>query len=491
LNIYKEYKTWKITSDMINRINDVTWEIPKEGDMLVPVRIHASKSMLENIRGDRTLEQAVNCAKLKGVLKNIVVLPDAHEGYGAPIGGVGAFHFENGIISPGFCGYDISCGVRMLRTNLNTNQLKPKINDLIEKIFRNVPSGLGSKGKIRLNYNQLDDVLNTGAEWAVENGYGWKKDLECMEDCGRMKDADSSKVSDKAKQRGIPQLGSLGSGNHYLEVQRVDKIFLPEIAKQMGIENEGQITAMIHCGSRGLGHQVATDYIRIMEKAMQKYGIKIPDRELACAPVQSSEGRDYFKAACSAVNFALANRQMILHWVRESFERVFGESSEDMGLNLIYDVSHNIIKLEEHEIDGEKSKVWVHRKGSTRAFPPFHPSLPSIYKSIGQPVIIGGSMGTFSYLLIGTESGKETFFSTAHGAGRMMSRHAALRTKRGEDVKRDLEKRGIIIRSAGIKTLAEEADFAYKDVTEVVENCEKAGISKVVCRLKPLGVIKG
>ena len=379
----------------------------------------------------------------------------------------------------------------MLRTNLDERDLNPRIRDLVEKIFKNVPSGLGSKGKIKLTYRQLDDVLNTGAEWAVSNGYGWEKDLEHMEDRGKMKDADSSKVSEKAKDRGIPQLGSLGSGNHYLEVQRVDKIFLPEVAKQMGIEREGQITAMIHCGSRGLGHQVATDYIRVMEKAMQKYRISIPDRELACAPAQSSEGQDYFNAACSAVNFALANRQMILHWVRESFEKIFGRTSEELGLDLIYDVSHNIIKKEEHEIDGSKSRVWVHRKGSTRAFPPMHPALPNDYKKIGQPVIIGGSMGTFSYLLVGIETGEETFFSTAHGAGRVMSRHAALRQKRGEEVKKDLEKRGIIIRSAGLKTLAEEADFAYKNVTDVVEDCEKAGISKVVCRLKPLGVVKG
>jgi tRNA-splicing ligase RtcB len=475
----------------LNKISDVIWEIPKTDKMLVPVRIYASKQMLEKIQQDRTLWQASNCATLKGLLKNIVVLPDAHEGYGAPIGGVGAFDFENGIISPGFCGYDISCGVRMLRTNLNENELKPRTRELIESFFRNVPSGLGSRGKIRLSFNQLDDVLNTGAEWAVKNGYGWERDLERMEDRGRMKDADSSKVSEKAKKRGVPQLGSLGSGNHYLEVQRVDKIFLPEIAKVMGIEKEGQITTMIHCGSRGLGHQVATDYIRVMEKAMPKYGIKIPDKELACAPAQSKEGQDYFKAACSAVNYALANRQMILHWVRESFEKILGKSSEELGLELIYDVSHNIIKIEEHDFDGKRLKVWIHRKGSTRGFPPFHPVLPEIYKKIGQPVIIGGSMGTYSYLLVGTDTGKETFFSTAHGAGRVMSRHAALRQKRGEEVKKDLENRGIAVRSAGWKTLAEEADFAYKNVTEVVETCEKAGISKIVCRLKPLGVVKG
>ncbi len=306
-----------------------------------------------------------------------------------------------------------------------------------------------------------------------------------------MENADSSKVSEKAKKRGIPQIGTLGSGNHYLEIQRVDKIFLPEVAKVMGIESEGQITAMIHCGSRGLGHQVATDYLRVMEQAMRKYNIRVPDRELACAPAQSKEAQDYFKAACAAVNYALTNRQMILHWTRESFQKVFKKTIEELGLELIYDVSHNIVKIEEHEVDGKRMKLWVHRKGATRGFPPFHPALPEIYKNIGQPVLIGGSMGTYSYLLVGTENGKETFFSTAHGAGRLLSRHAALKRKRGEEVKRDMEKMGIIVRSAGWKTLAEEADFAYKNVTEVVETCEKAGISKIVCRLKPLGVCKG
>jgi len=475
----------------LNKINDVLWEIPKSGNMLVPVRVYATNQMLEKIQKDRTLMQATNTAQLKGIVKQSIVLPDAHEGYGFCIGGVGAFDFDNGIISPGGVGYDISCGVRLLTTNLNEKDLKPKIKELMEMIFKNVPSGVGSEGKIRLNSNQLDEVLTTGAEWAVENGYGWKKDLEHMEDNGKMKEADASKVSKEALKRGIPQIGTLGSGNHYLEVQRVDKIFLTDIAKVMGIEKEGQITSMIHCGSRGLGHQVATDYLRVMEQAMRKYNIRVPDRELACAPAQSKEAQDYFKASCASVNYALANRQMILHWVRESFEKVFRKSAEELGLDLVYDVSHNIVKIEEHEVDGKKVKLWVHRKGATRGFPPFHPALPEIYRRIGQPVIIGGSMGTFSYLLIGTETGKETFYSTAHGAGRVMSRNEAIRTKSGQDVKKDLESRGILIRSAGLGTLAEEADFAYKNVTEVVETCEKAGISKIVCRFKPLGVIKG
>ncbi|OGI12104.1 RNA-splicing ligase RtcB [Candidatus Micrarchaeota archaeon RBG_16_36_9] len=474
----------------INKISEFVWEIPRTNNMLVPVRVYSTKQMLEKIQQDRTLMQASNTAQLKGIVKHSIVLPDAHEGYGFCIGGVAAFDFENGIISPGGVGYDISCGVRLLRTNLNENDIKPKIKELIDLIFRNVPSGVGSEGKIRLNTNQLDEVLTTGAEWAVKNGYGWREDLEHMEDRGKMP-CDASKVSKEAKQRGAPQIGTLGSGNHYLEIQRVDKIFLPEEAKVMGIEREGQITAMIHCGSRGLGHQVATDYLRVMEHAMKKYNINVPDRELACAPAQSREAQDYFNAACASVNFALANRQMILHWVRESFQKAFNKSTEELGLELIYDVSHNIVKIEEHEVDGRKVKLWVHRKGATRGFPPLHPILPEAYRKIGQPVIIGGSMGTYSYLLVGTETSKETFYSTAHGAGRLMSRSEAVRTKSGEEVRRELEKKGIIIRTGSMKGLAEEADFAYKNVTDVVETCEKAGISRIVCRFKPLGVIKG
>ena len=475
----------------VNKVKELVWEIPKTDKMLVPVKIYASKAILEKIKADRTLLQASNIAQLQGIVKNTVVLPDAHEGYGFCIGGVAAFDFEKGIISPGGVGYDISCGVRLMRTNLTENDVSKRVKELVDTLFKSVPSGLGSKGKIRLSSGQLDEILITGAEWAVENGYGWQKDLERTEDRGRMKDADADLVSLDAKKRGMPQAGTLGSGNHYLEVQKVDKIFMPEVAKSMGIDKEGQITAMIHCGSRGLGHQVATDYIRIMDHAMKKYKINVPDRELACAPAQSREGQSYFGAACAAVNYALANRQTILHWVRESFQNVFRRTTEDMGLDLVYDVSHNIVKLEEHIVDGEKRKLWVHRKGATRGFPAMHPELPNVYKKVGQPILIGGSMGTYSYLLVGTETSRETFYSTAHGAGRVMSRHEALKRKRGEEVKRDMENRGIAIRSAGIKTIAEEADFAYKNVSDVVETCEKAGISNIVCRLKPLGVVKG
>lgn len=476
----------------LKKISDVVWEIPRSGRMLVPVRIYASEKMLKKIQEDRTLMQASNVAQLKGIVKSSIVLPDAHEGYGFSIGGVAAFDFNEGIISPGGVGYDISCGVRLVTTTLTEQQIKPKLNDVIELLFREVPSGVGAHSKHRFTASELDEILVKGAEWAVGNGYGRKEDLQHIEDYGRIKNADASKVSQKAKQRGMPEVGTLGSGNHYLEIQRVDKIFLPDVAKVMGIEKEGQVTAMIHCGSRGLGHQVATDYIRVMEQAMSKYGITVPDRELACAPAQSSEGQEYFAAASAAVNYALTNRQMILYWVRECFKKAFGKSEEELGLDLVFDVSHNIVKLEEHEVDGKKQKLWVHRKGGTRCFPPGHPQLPTDYSKVGQPALIGGSMGTFSYVLVGTEQAeKETFFSTCHGAGRTASRAAAMRQMRGEDVKRELEKRGIIVRAASVKTLSEEADFAYKDINSVVEVCEQAGISKIVCRLKPLAVIKG
>jgi len=476
----------------VRKVSDVVWEVPRTGRMLVPVRIYASEKMLKKIQEDRTLMQASNVAQLKGIVKSSIVLPDAHEGYGFSIGGVAAFDFNDGIISPGGVGYDISCGVRLVTTKLTEQEIKPKLQQLIESIFREVPSGVGAHSKLRISTSQLDEILNNGAEWAVGNGYGRKEDLQHTEDYGRIKNADASKVSQKAKQRGQPEVGTLGSGNHYLEIQKVDKIFLPEIAKVMGIENEGQVTAMIHCGSRGLGHQVATDYIRVMEQAMQKYNITVPDRELACAPAQSIEAQNYFAAASAAVNYSLANRQVILHWVRECFKKTFGKSEDELGLDMIFDVSHNIVKLEEHEVDGKKQKLWVHRKGATRGFPPHHPQLPSDYKETGQPIIIGGSMGTFSYVLVGTEQAeKETFSSTCHGAGRVSSRAAAMRQMRGEDVKREMEKRGIIVRSASIKTLAEEADFAYKDINSVVEVCEQAGISRKVCRFKPLAVIKG
>lgn len=387
---------------------------------------------------------------------------------------------------------DINCGVRLLRTNLDKPDVEPKLRQLVETLFRNVPSGLGSTGHVKLTPHQLDGVLEQGARWAVENGFGWKEDIERLEEGGCMAGADAKKVSTGAKQRGFPQLGSLGSGNHFLEVQQVDKILDPQVASKFGIEREGQITVMIHTGSRGLGHQVCSDYLRTMERVAGQYKIELPDRELVNVPVTSPEGQAYFSAMACAANYAWANRQMITHWVRQSFEQVFGRDAESLGLHIIYDVAHNIAKLEEHRVDGERRKVYVHRKGATRAFGPGHPDIPAIYRDVGQPVLIPGDMGTASYVLVGTEQAmQETFASTAHGSGRHMSRTAALKQYWGEQVKRDLESKGIIVRAAKISVIAEEAPEAYKDVDRVVKVSHDAGIARMVARLKPIGVAKG
>ncbi|WP_449295438.1 RtcB family protein [Palaeococcus pacificus] len=418
-------------------------------------------------------------------------MPDGHQGYGFPIGGVAAFDAREGVISPGGVGYDINCGVRLVRTNLKKDEVRPRIKQIIDTLFKNVPSGLGSKGRVRLQWTQLDDVLADGAKWAVDNGYGWNEDLEHLEEGGRMEGANPSYVSQKAKQRGAPQLGSLGSGNHFLEVQYVDEIYDEEVAKAYGLF-KGQVVVMIHTGSRGLGHQVASDYLRIMEKANRKYNIPWPDRELVSLPFESEEGQRYFSAMKAAANYAWANRQMITHWVRESFEEVFKQKAEDLEMSIVYDVAHNIAKLEEHEINGKKVKVVVHRKGATRAFPPGHESVPKAYRDVGQPVLIPGSMGTASYILAGTEGAmKESFGSTCHGAGRLMSRHAATRTWRGDRVERELLQRGIYVRAASKRVVAEEAPGAYKSVDNVVNVVHKAGIAKLVARMRPMGVAKG
>jgi tRNA-splicing ligase RtcB len=387
---------------------------------------------------------------------------------------------------------DINCGVRLLRTNLEKGDVVPKLRQLVETLFRNVPSGLGSTGHVKLTPAQLDLVLENGASWAVENGFGWKEDLERLEEGGCMAGADAKKVSAEAKHRGFPQLGSLGSGNHFLEVQAVDKIYEPEIAHKFGIDHEGQVTVMIHTGSRGLGHQICSDYLRLMERTFHQYKITLPDRELVNVPFTSPEGQAYFSAMACAANYAWANRQMIVHWVRQSFEQVFGRDAESLGLHIIYDVAHNIAKLEKHRVDGGDCKVVVHRKGATRAFGPGHPDIPSIYRDVGQPVLIPGDMGTASYVLVGTEQAmQETFASTAHGAGRHMSRSAALREFRGEDVRRELESRGIIVRAAKLSVIAEEAPGSYKQVDRVCDISHRAGIARKVARLVPLGVAKG
>ncbi len=478
----------------LEKIDDFRWRIPKtyKKGMRVDGIIIASEHMLNDIRNDNAPEQVANVATLPGIIRASYAMPDIHWGYGFPIGGVAAFDFDEGVISPGGVGYDINCGVKMVRTNLTIKDVKPKIKELVDTIFEEVPSGVGSEGKIKLNRNDLNGVLSEGAKWAVENGYGWQEDLERIEEYGRIEGGDPSKISEKAKSRGAPQLGTLGAGNHFLEVQVVDKIFLPDVAKRFGIFEEGQITVMIHTGSRGLGHQVATDYIEIMESAAKKYKIELVDKQLAAAPIHSKEAQDYISAMAGAANFGFVNRQMINHWTRRAFERIFKMDAESLDMHVIYSVAHNIAKIEEYEIEGKRRKVVVHRKGATRAFPANHPSLPDIYKDIGQPVLIPGDMGRASYLLVGTQRAiEETFGSTCHGAGRVLSRNEALRRYRGEAVKRELLNNGIYVKSATSEVAAEEAPGAYKNVDDVVNAVEGAGISRIVVRLRPIGVMKG
>ncbi len=477
----------------LKRIDEYTWVIPREyrKEMRVPAIIFADDYLLRKMQEDLTLVQAANVACLPGIQYAMYVMPDGHQGYGFPIGGVAGMDVEEGVISPGGVGYDINCGVRVLRTNLTIKDVQPKLKELIDTIFRNVPSGVGATGKLRLSVSELNKVLEEGAQWALRQGYGWDHDIEHTESKGRLEWADASKVSSRAKSRGAPQLGTLGSGNHFLEIQVVDKIYDPEIAKRIGIYEEGQITVMIHTGSRGLGHQVASDYLQIMERAMRRYGIRPPDRELASVPFNSKEGQDYFAAMAAAANYAWANRQMITHWVRESFAQVFKTDPEKLGLYLIYDVAHNIAKLEEHVIEGKRLKVVVHRKGATRAFPPGHPEIPADHRPIGQVVLIPGSMGTASYILVGVKEGARTFYSAPHGAGRWMSRAEAVRSYRPQDVVNKLASKGIYVRAATMKELAEETPDAYKDVDRVAIVADRVKISKLVCRMKPIGVVKG
>jgi tRNA-splicing ligase RtcB len=468
----------------LEKVNDYMWQIPKyKPEMRVPGMVFANQALLEKMQTDRTLWQCSNVAQLPGIYKHAITLPDGHEGYGFPIGGVAATDYENGVISPGGVGYDINCGVRLLSTNLTEKDVRPKLAVLAEAIFRNVPSGLGSRRKdFTISNSELEKLAVEGVQWLIDRGLGWPEDAKHCPD----------KVSNTAKSRGLTQIGTLGSGNHFLEIQKVDKIFNQKTAKAFGITNEGQVTVMIHCGSRGYGHQVCSDYLRVMEHAVQKYKIALPDRELSCAPGNSSEARDYIEAMSCAVNYAFANRQAIMHWVRESFKQVYQQDPEKFGLNLVYDVAHNIAKLETHNIDGKQKKAWVHRKGATRAFPAGHPDVPDDYRSEGQPVLIPGSMGTSSWVLVGSQKAMDlTFGSTAHGAGRMMSRSAAKRQFWGGDIKSALEKRGIVVRAASTSVLAEEADSAYKNVDMVADVSDKVGIATKVARLVPLAVVKG
>jgi len=465
------------------------WEIPKTAipGMLVPGRIYISEKMLEEIEPD-AIQQVINVSFLKGIVDYSFAMPDIHTGYGFVIGGVAATDFSEGVISPGGVGYDINCGMKLLKSDYTIKDLRPYIDKLSTEIQKEVPSGLGRGRKVKLDFPVLDKILTGGAKRLVEQGYGEQEDLENCESGGYLLGADTSNVSDYAKNRGRDQVGTLGSGNHFLEIQKVDEIFDEETAKVFGLFKD-QIVIMVHTGSRGLGHQIATDYIKIMMQAMEKYGISLPDRELAACPINSPEGQKYLSAMACGANYAWANRQTITHYIRKVWKYVLGEKSS--GLKAVYDVAHNIAKIETHNVNGKDTKVCVHRKGSTRAFPPNHAELPEKYQKTGQPVLIPGSMGTASYVLVGTETGKDTWYSTCHGAGRTMSRNAATRSLSGQDVVNELKSKGILVKCWSLRGIAEEAPMAYKNIDSVVEVVHNAGLSRKVAKLLPLAVIKG
>ena len=477
----------------IKKISDYKWEVETDESlgMRVPGIIFANEGLLEHARSENTIDQVVNVSTLPGILEASFAMPDIHFGYGFPIGGVAAFDAEEGIISPGGVGFDISCGVRAMRTSLGLDDVGNRIRDLMQVLSHSVPRGLGKSGRIKLSGNDMRKLLVEGVGWAVKSGYGWEEDACFIEGKGCMDTADPGYVGKTAIERGSAQVGTLGSGNHFLEVQVIDNIYDSKAADILDLE-EGQVIVMIHSGSRGFGHQVCSDYIREMQNAYHKYNIEIPDRQLACAPLGSQEAKRYYGAMSCAVNYALVNRHCLAHWTREAFERVFGRSAELLGLSTIYDVSHNIARMEKHDIGRGPVNVCVHRKGATRSYGPGHPDLPGLFRDIGQPVIIPGDMGTNSYILCGTSDAmKESFGSTCHGAGRVMSRSKAKKTIRGQELKKQLESNGIIVMAESMQGLAEEAPQAYKDIEEVVEVASNAGLSKKVARLRPLGVIKG
>ncbi len=475
----------------LEKLDDYRWLVPQgtKPGMLTEALIYADERLLKDLLKDLSLEQAVNVAMLPGIVGRSLAMPDIHQGYGFPIGGVAATDpREGGVVSPGGVGFDINCGVRLLSSTLTLDEVRPKIRELVNQLFRDIPSGAGQKGFIRISYDDLDRVLADGAAWMVEHGYGGAEDLRHCEESGAIDGADPHAVSDHAKKRGLPQIGTLGSGNHFLEVQYVERVFEPEIAQVLGLyENEAVV--LIHSGSRGLGHQVCTDYLRDMGEAMRRYHIDLPDRQLACVPVNSPEGEAYLAAMRASANFAWANRQGITHFARQAFKRILGEKEE---LRVIYDVCHNIAKLERHQVGGREREVMVHRKGATRAFPARRPEVPDAYKSCGQPVLIPGSMGTASYVLVGTEGAmQESFGTTCHGAGRVMSRTAAKKSVHAQNARQRLEEQGIIVRAESRDGISEEIPEAYKDVDAVIDVVHNAGLSKRVARLKPIGVIKG
>jgi tRNA-splicing ligase RtcB len=497
----------------LQRLDEVRHRVPEsyKRGMRVPGIVYADDKLLGGIKSDRALEQVANVAFLPGIVKASFAMPDIHWGYGFPVGGVAAVDADEGVVSPGGIGFDINCGVRLIRTDLDAKEIEPKVPELADAIFKNVPAGVGGHGLVKLNQTTIGEVLTEGARWAVRNGFGWERDLERMEEGGNLGSARPECVSEQALKRGMPQLGSLGAGNHFLEIQRVEKIYDEETARRFGLGREGQVTVMVHTGSRGFGHQVATDHIDSMLEASSKRSIRydpragleggptprdgeviLPDRQLACAPVGSKESQDYLGAMAAAANFGWANRTMIAHWVRKSFGDVLGRSPEELGMELVYDVAHNIAKVEEHEVDGKRVKVIVHRKGATRAFGPGRRELAERFRETGQPVVIPGDMGTGSFLLAGTEGAmRESFGTTCHGAGRVMSRTAATKRFRADQVKADLKRRGVLVRAASREGLVEEAPGVYKVVDDVVEVCSKAGLAKKVARLAPMAVVKG
>src|SRR5437899_8325713 len=479
---------------ILKKVDDYRWEIPtsyKPG-MRVPGLVFADERMLRQIAEEQALEQVANVATLPGIVGYSLAMPDIHWGYGFPVGGVAAFRIDDGIISPGGIGYDVNCGVRLMRTHLTESDVRAKSQPLVDALFVNVPSGVGSTGRIKVSMGEIDDVLKGGGRWAGQKGYGWPGDLDVIEAHGSLPQADPDAVSQAAKQRGRGQIGTLGSGNHFLEVQVVDEVFDARAAAALGVDQVGQVVVFVHCGSRGLGHQVCTDYLRVAERSAREHGIELVDRQLACMPFQSPEGQRYFGAMCASANFAWANRQMITHWVREAFSRVFAQSPESLGMELIYDVAHNIGKIEEYQVDGQTQRLVVHRKGATRAFPAGHPEVPEEFRAVGQPVIIPGDMGRASWVLVGQPgSMARTFGTTCHGAGRAMSRTAAVKEAAGRRIDKELESRGVIARAQNWRGLAEEQPKAYKNVDEVVSVVDRAGLSKKVARMRPIGVIKG
>src|SRR5262252_437493 len=476
----------------LDRLEDCLWEIPRQGGMRVPGRIYASEKLMSGLKADNSLRQVMNVAHLPGIVGYSLAMPDIHWGYGFPIGGVAAVGVDDGVISPGGVGYDINCGVRMVKTGLAFTQIKDKLTRIVETLFSLIPAGVGSEGTFaKLSKQDEKRLLREGARWAVTEGYGSQEDLSRMEEGGRLGLADAELISDRALERGLKQVGTLGSGNHFLEIERVEEIYLPQAADTFGLFPD-QVVILIHTGSRGLGYQTCEDSLKVMNKAMSAYGISLPDRQLACTPIQSPEGQDYLAAMAAAANYAWDNRQVIMSQAEKGFMQALNISPKELGFSMLYDVCHNIAKIEEHTVDGKKRRLCVHRKGATRAFAPGHPQIPADYQKIGQPVLIPGDMGRYSYLLVGTESAMEkTFGSTCHGAGRVMSRAQSKKQSHAINIDQEMARRGVVARYQGRGTMAEEMPHAYKDVADVVETMDHAGISKRVARFRPVGVIKG